>query len=331
MPDSKLADPEQRKKRSLTPEERRKEAKYFKRVRARMGPGTRTFEIVKRVAVGTYNDGFIHAGNLAYMAMLAIFPFFILGAAIFSAIGEEQDRAATVNAILLALPPVVAETIGPVARNVIEARSGWLLWAGAAVALWTVGSLVETIRDMLRRAYGTEATYSFLRYRLLSAGIIFLAVIMLMISLIAQVLIGTAQEFIAAYLPQLNEALSSLSLSRIVPAVGLFASLYMLFYTLTPHEYRKRRYPKWPGALVVTLWWLAVTVALPPVLRSFFTYDLTYGSLAGMMVTLFFFWLVGFGMVIGAELNAALAETPEETDVIEQSDGADTNTTEASA
>ncbi|NVD44389.1 YihY/virulence factor BrkB family protein [Altererythrobacter sp. HHU K3-1] len=296
-----------------------------------MGPGTRTFEIMKRVAVGTYNDGFIHAGNLAYMAMLAIFPFFILGAAMFSAIGEEQDRAATVNAILLALPPVVAETIGPVARNVIEARSGWLLWAGAAVALWTVGSLVETIRDMLRRAYGTEATHSFLRYRLLSAGIIFLAVIMLMISLIAQVLIGTAQEFIAAYLPELNEALSRLSLSRIVPAVGLFASLYMLFYTLTPHEYRKRRYPKWPGALVVTLWWLAVTVALPPVLRSFFTYDLTYGSLAGMMVTLFFFWLVGFGMVIGAELNAALAETPEETDVIEQADDADANTTEASA
>ncbi len=48
------------------------------------------------------------------------------------------------------------------------------------------------------------------------------------------------------------------------------------------------------------------------VLRSFFTYSLTYGSLAGIMVALFFFWLVGLGVVIGAELNAALAETPEE-------------------
>jgi membrane protein len=43
------------------------------------------------------------------------------------------------------------------------------------------------------------------------------------------------------------------------------------------------------------------------VLRRFFTYDLTYGSLAGAMVTLLFFWLVGLGLVIGAELNAALA------------------------
>ena len=30
------------------------------------------------------------------------------------------------------------------------------------------------------------------------------------------------------------------------------------------------------------------------------------------MIALFFFWLVGLGMVVGAELNAALAETPEE-------------------
>ena len=32
------------------------------------------------------------------------------------------------------------------------------------------------------------------------------------------------------------------------------------------------------------------------------------------MIALFFFYLVGLGMVIGAELNAALAETPEEAE-----------------
>jgi membrane protein len=61
-------------------------------------------------------------------------------------------------------------------------------------------------------------------------------------------------------------------------------------------------------------------MALPMVLRRFFTYDLTYGSLAGVMIALFFFWLVGLGMVVGAELNAALAVTPEERDMLGQSD-----------
>ena len=301
----------------LSPEGRRRKALahmagFGEQVRGAVGPGSRAFEVVKRVLVGTYNDGFIHAGNLAYMAVLAIFPFFITGAAIFSFIGEESERAASVNAILLALPPIVADVIGPVARDVIEQRTGWLLWAGGLVGLWTVGSLIETIRDILRRAYGTEATAAFWKYRLFSTGIIIVAVILLMLSLIAQVMIGAAEEVIDAYLPQLVDLIGRLSVSRLIPALGLFGSLYLLFYTLTPHAYRTRQYPKWPGAVLVTGWWILVTFSLPPLLRGVFSYNLTYGSLAGMMIALFIFWLVGLGMVMGAELNAALAETPEE-------------------
>lgn len=303
-------------KPDYSPEARRKEAAkrltLHQHMQHHMGPGTRFFEVGKRVLLGTYNDGFIHAGNLAYMAMLAIFPFFITGAAIFAAVGEEAERAASINAILTALPPVVSEVIGPVARSVVAQRSGWLLWVGGLFGLWTVGSLVETIRDVLRRAYGTQATQAFWKYRLLSTGIIIAAVILLLLSLIAQVLIGTAQEIIEAYFPELSNLIDKLALSRMLPAFGLFGSLYLLFYTLTPANYRHKRYPKWPGALLVTAWWVGVTIALPPVLRTMFRWDATYGSLAGMMIALFFFWLVGLGMVMGAELNAALAETPEE-------------------
>ena len=301
----------------LSPEARRKEALRRKvglqeQVTQQFGPGTRAFEVAKRVLIGTYNDGFIHAGNLAYMSVLAIFPFFITGAAIFSLIGEEADRAASINAVLTALPPVVAEVIGPVARSVVEERSGVVLWIGGFFGLWTVGSLVETIRDVLRRAYGTHATQAFWKYRLLSTGLIIAAVILLLLSLIAQVLIGAAEQVISAYFPNLTDLVGRLAWSRIVPGVGLFGSLYLLFYTLAPAAYRKRRYPKWPGALLVTVWWVGVTFALPRLLHTIFRMDATYGSLAGIMIALFFFWLIGLGMVMGAELNAALAETPEE-------------------
>jgi membrane protein len=300
----------------LSPEARRREAvrrrTLHKRVTSEFGPGTRAREVVRRVLLGAYNDGFIHAGNLAYMSVLAIFPFFITAAAIFSLVGEESERALTINTILLALPRVVAEVIRPVAVAVVEARTGWLLWLGGLVGLWTVGSLIETIRDILRRAYGTHATRSFWRYRLLSSGIIVGAVVLLIFSLLAQVMIGAAEQFIDAFLPRLNDVLGDLALSRLIPTFGLFFSLYLLFLTLTPAAYRARRYPKWPGALVVTGWWIGVTLVLPPLLRTVFSYDKTYGSLAGMMIALFFFWLVGLGMVVGAELNAALAETPEE-------------------
>ncbi len=300
-----------------SPEGRRKEALRHKaglteRVSRRVGPGTRAYEVACRVLVGAWNDGFIHAGNLAYMSVLAIFPFFITGAALFSLVGEEAERAAAINAIVIALPPVVGSVIEPVARTVVEQRSGWLLWIGGLVGLWTVGSLIETIRDILRRAYGTRATQAFWKYRLLSTGITVGAVVLVMLSLIAQVLIGTAQQVIETYMPRLYTATDELAVAWFGPVVILYGSVYLLFFTLTPAAYRKRRYPKWPGALLVTAWWAAVTAVLPRLLHDVFRYDATYGSLAGIMIVLFFFWLVGLGMVMGAELNAALAVTPEE-------------------
>lgn len=263
--------------------------------------------IIRRVAIGTFNDGFIHAGNLAYLAMLAIFPFFILGAALFDLIGGRENAVAMVGAVMRAMPPTVAAVIAPVAETVIFARSGMLLWLGAGIGLWTVSSLIETIRDILRRAYKAPMVQAFWMTRLFSAGLILAAVVVLMLSLFAQMVIGAVQEVILAAVPQLGELIATLSGARIVPALGVAASLWVLFVTLTPPEYRKAGTPRWPGALFTTLWWIAVAVALPVVLRYFFTYDLTYGSLAGSMVTLLFFWLVGLGLVIGAELNAALA------------------------
>jgi membrane protein len=140
--------------------------------------------------------------------------------------------------------------------------------------------------------------------------------------------IGTAQQVIDATLPQLSEVIGTLRLSRVVPAIGLTVSLYMLFYSLTPARYRAKRYPKWPGALFTAAWWLLVTTAMPPILRTFFAWNLTYGSLAGIIIALFFFWLVGLGLVIGAELNAALAEPDLEDEA--EAEGAEACGTEAS-
>ena len=63
----------------LSPEARRKEALKHKaglpgHVAHAVGPGSKFRDVLTRVFVGTYNDGFIHAGNLAYLAVLSIFP-----------------------------------------------------------------------------------------------------------------------------------------------------------------------------------------------------------------------------------------------------------------
>jgi membrane protein len=303
----------------LSPEARRLAALQHRPglagVGARRALGKRALVVLRRVWTGVIHDGTIHAGNFAYMVLIALFPFFITGAALFSLVGEADDRTAAVNTVLMALPPVVSNVLSPVAHGVIEARTGGLLWIGGVVGLWTVGSLVETIRDILRRAYGTRLVHAFWRYRLMSTGLIIGSVILILLSIAAQVVIGTVMEAVTTWLPRATGLIGALALSRMIPALVLFGALWLLFISLTPGAYSARIYPKWPGALVVTLWWLIVTTMLPKALRHLFLYDLTYGSLAGVMIALFFFWLIGLGMVVGAELNAALAETPEEQDM----------------
>ena len=102
---------------------------------------------------------------------------------------------------------------------------------------------------------------------------------------------------------------TTLGIYRLVPAATLFFTFYVLFFALTPARYRKHGCPKWPGALLITAWWLVTVEVLPWALGLLGGYSLTYGSLAGVMIALIFFFVVGLGVVIGAELNAALAES----------------------
>ncbi|WP_448659925.1 YihY/virulence factor BrkB family protein [Sphingomonas sp. CJ99] len=276
-----------------------------------LGISQRVIEVVKRVVVGVFSNGFTHAGNLAYLSLVTLFPFFIVAAAIARLFGRTEDGLRTVEAFLQTMPPDVASVLQKPILDVLAARSGSLLWLGAAVGLWTTASFVETLRAIQRQAYGVTVNRPFWEYRLSAIGMIFASVILAMTAFSFQVALTGVEAFIVRVLPFATDVQTALSLSRFVPAIALFAALYILFYALTPGIYRRSANPKWPGAALTTGWWLATTALLPLVLNNLANYDLTYGSLAGVMIALIFFFIVGLGVCVGAQLNAALAEPPE--------------------
>src|SRR5437764_3359157 len=297
-----------------SPEARRKRlasmrAAFGTEVEEKLKPRLTAWEVVKRVAIGAYNDGFIHAGNLAYLSIVALFPFFIVAAAIAHLLGQSQDAMLTVTNVLRRLPPDVAATLREPIQEVLTVRTGTLLWLGGIVGLWTATSFIETIRDILRRAYGVKFCAPFWEYRLGSMLMILAAVMLLMLAFAVSAALTLAHQLIIRWFPLAQDVASTLGLYRLVPAGTLFVTFYLLFYALTPSRYRMHRCRKWPGALLITAWWLSTVEILPSVLGLFGGYTRTYGSLAGVMITLIFFFVVGLGVVIGAELNAALAES----------------------
>ncbi len=272
----------------------------------------RALRIVERIASGTFNDGFTNAGNLAYLSLLTLFPFFIVVATVAGALGRTDDGLRAVDGFLRTVPPDVGVLIAVPVRKVLAARaSGGLLTFGIVVTLWTVSGFIETIRELIRRSYGAAASQPVWRYRIGAILLIVAAVILMVIAFAVQVVLTGVEQFVVQLLPLAGQTARLLGLGQLLPAGGLMLALYGIFYVLTPSRYRTGNSPIWPGAALTTAVWIGTTMLLPVVLRSFGSYDLTYGSLAGVIVALLFFYIIGLGLVAGAHLNAALAIIPK--------------------
>jgi membrane protein len=270
----------------------------------------RAWGVARDTVAGVFADGFTHAGNLAYLSLLTLFPFFIVVATVAGSLGRTDDGLRAVRGFLRAVPPEVAALVAAPIAEVIHVRaSGGLLTFGILVTLWSVTGFIETIRAIIRAAYSAPGDAPPWRYRIGSLLVVFVAVLVMLTAFAAQVLLTGAETFVARLMPMAPQFVAFLGLGRLVPAALLFAALYAVFVALTPRRFRALRCPIWPGALVASLTWVGTTMAMPRVLGFFNSYTLTYGSLAGVIVALLYFYIIGLGLVIGANFNASLAKT----------------------
>ena len=270
----------------------------------------RAWSVARDTVTGVWADGFTHAGNLAYLSLLTLFPFFIVLATVAGSLGRTDDGAKALRGFMRLLPPDVAMLVAKPIADVTEVRaSAGLLTFGILVTLWTVTTFIETIRDIIRRAYGTKAMVPGWKYRLASTAFVFAACFLMLIAFAAQVVLTGAETFVAELMPQADAIFNEIGFRRALPALALFTALYAIFYTLTPRRFRGTGYRIWPGALVTMVVWVGTTMGMPWALGvAGGGYSLTYGSLAGVIVALLFFYIIGMGLVAGAHLNAALAK-----------------------
>jgi membrane protein len=263
--------------------------------------------LLTTVAGNVLRDGFVYAGNLAYLSLVTLFPLAILLAAVAGAIGRSADGQAAIHAFMATLPADVAGQLLPVIGSVLAGQNGGVLTVGALLALWTVGGFIETMRALVRRPYGVKSEPPAWQTRLLSLALTLAAVLLALLALFSQFVIVLLLKLLLVIMPFAGAMADWLGLSRLVPPVVLFGALWALFRVLTPRRVRRPRI--WPGALATTVVWMGATLLLPLILANFADYSVTYGTFAGVMVALLFFYVVGLGFVIGSELNGALSKS----------------------
>jgi len=202
------------------------------------------------------------------------------------------------------LPWHVAQTLEPAVREVLDAKPPDLLSIYALIALWIASNAFEALRAALDRAYGLVGERHFLVGRLISILFTFGGVAaFIVISLF--VIVAPTIRALAPDIPYVSIPLRTVShwMLLVIGASVMLIFLFVLHYRLPA---RRPRGPLIPGVLVTATLWIALASLFSVYFQYVPSYSVTYGTLAGVIVCLLFFYISGAIFIFGAEINAAL-------------------------
>lgn len=245
------------------------------------------------------------AGNLAFTAISSLFPFLIFLVALAGFIGDAEAANRVIAWMFGFLPSEVAGALAPVVKQVLGRPRGGLLTFGIVGTLWVASSGIEALRTALNRAYRATERRPFWLRRLQSIGFVLGgAAIMIVVS--ALIIVGGLISDLIGLLPLFPGLTDDLwTLIRYgLGALLLGGGLFGLHRWLPDCDLPARRLL--PGVALTTVLWILLASVFTLYIDNFANYDVTYGSLGGVLITLFFFYVTAIVFMAGAEFNAVL-------------------------
>jgi membrane protein len=249
------------------------------------------------------NDGSAMAGFIAFSGLLSLFPFLIFAATLTGILVGEARSTQIIDALFDIAPEHVALTLEPVVVEVLGKRSGGVATLSALFAVWVASNAVEAFRIAFDRAYAVADPRGFFQNR----G---LALVMVFVGAVVAALLGLLIIFSPLFILYAENVAK-----RPIPWVAGyltygFGILVFVGYVLAMHVALPGRTLAvrrlWPGVLTTTALWLLAAGGFTLYLSLTPTYTVTYGTLAGVIITLMFLYLTGATIIFGAEVNAAL-------------------------
>jgi membrane protein len=203
-------------------------------------------------------------------------------------------------------PEVVDQLIAPVVSEVLRSGRADIVSVGFLLALWAGSSATATFVNTITIAYGMRDLRGAVHSRLLALGI-YLG------SIVVGVVVFPALVLGPEVLPRLFPSSARATADRVIndaywPVVIL---LLLLGLTSLYHLAPPRRLP-WrrgvPGAVLAMLIFILGSAGLRSYITFIVAHNHAYGTLAAPIATLLFFYLLALGVLLGAELNAAIEQ-----------------------
>ena len=173
----------------------------------------------------------------------------------------------------------------------------------AMFAIWIASNAVEAFRIAFDRAYEVDDPRTFFENRALAIILVFVGAVvaaLLGVSIIlSPIIISIVDEQLPGRLPPMA--------GYATYAIGIivFMGFMLLMHRVLPGR-SMRGTRLWPGVIVTTVLWIAAARLFTFYLSSAASYTVTYGTLAGVIIVLMFFYITGATIIFGAEFNAAV-------------------------
>ena len=258
---------------------------------------------------GVEHDGIEHAGYLAFLSLLALFPFLVFIVALTGFVGASDTGAHFVNFLFDNLPPHLADALRPRVHEIISGPPQGLLTLAILGAIWTSSSAVEGYRTVLNRAFHVANVPSYWTRRATSILQLLMFAFLLVIGMIILVVVPVALERLPLLahggLKQLLEILGGHGV-RALTVLLITAMAANLYYVLPNTRLMWRDVA--PGALVTGLGWMMAADLFSTYLSGVNRINLIYGSLGGIIAVLIFFYVANLIFIFGAEFNHLLAQ-----------------------
>ena len=248
------------------------------------------------------------AAALTYYAVLAVFPAMIALISILGVLGQAEAAVRTVEDTL---KPLVSDTVlntimGALNGVATSQGAGLALVLGLATALWSASGYVGAFSRAMNRMYEIEEGRPFWKLRPVMLLLTLIAVTLMAVALLMLIVSGPVAESIGNVVGLGSTALTVWSIAKWPVLALIVVIIVALLYYATPNVQQPKF--RWisVGAGVAILTWVLASVLFAFYIANFSSYNKTYGSLAGVIITLLFLWITNLALLFGGELDAEL-------------------------